>query len=368
MTAKPIPVMRPRLPRAAALQPYLEAIDASGWYSNFGPLERRLEERLAENFGISSAGVTCVANGTVGLTLALMSVATGRGGFCVLPSFTFVASAHAVLAAGLRPYFIDVDPDEWSVSVDQASEAVAAADGEVAAVMAVSPFGAPLDPAIWDAFAEESGVPVVIDAAAGFDSVVPGKAPVVVSMHATKVMPAGEGGFVLSTDAEYIRSISARANFGFLEARRSDVAGFNGKLSEHAAAVALASLDDWPAARRRYRAVADLYVAALGTVDGVALAPGFDGGWVASTCNIKFDRPIAEKAMAHLAGAGIDSRQWWGRGCHRERAFDAFPSTALPGTDALVRRVLGLPFHVGLDDADIARIRDAVAAAAALPE
>lgn len=367
MTAKRIPVMRPRLPRAEALRPYLEEIDRNGWYSNFGPLERRLEKRLAENFGQPAQGVACVANCTVGLTLALMSVARNRGGYCVMPSFTFVASAHAVLAAGLRPCFIDVDPDSWSISVEQACEAIADADGEVAAVMAVSPFGAPLDPATWDAFAEQNGVPVVIDAAAGFDSVAPGKAPAVVSMHATKVLPAGEGGFVLSQDTQRVRSIAARANFGFVEERRSEVAGLNGKLSEYSAAVALASLDEWPATRRRYREVADRYVRALGGIQNVALAPGFEDGWAGSTCNIRFDRPIATKAVAYLAEAGIDTRQWWGSGCHRERAFDGFPRAALPETDALACSVLGLPFHAALDEADIERISEAVAGAATLP-
>lgn len=367
MTAKSIPVMRPRLPRAEALRPYLEEIDKCGWYSNYGPLERRLEERLAAHFGLSAPSVTCVANGTVGLTLALMSAARNRGGYCVMPSFTFVASAHAVLSAGMRPYFIDVDPGSWSISTAHVSEAVAAMDGEVAAVMPVAPFGAPLDVAAWDAFQEESGIPVVMDAAAGFDSVVPGTAPAVVSMHATKVLPAGEGGFVLSRDIQRVRSIAARANFGFVEARRSEMAGLNGKLSEYSAAVALASLDEWPAMRRRYHAVTDRYVREFDTMDYVRLAPGFEDGWVGSTCNIRFDRPIAAKAMAYLSEKGIDTRQWWGSGCHRERAFDGYPRTALPVSETLSASVLGLPFHAGLDDADIERIADAVAGAATLP-
>lgn len=360
MTKNKIPVMRPRLPNADALRPYLDEIDKSGWYSNFGPLERRLEARLAEQFQVAGRNVACVANCTAGLTLALMALTGNPGGYCVLPSFTFVASAHAVVAAGLSPLFVDVDADSWAITTGQAAAAISAADGPVAAVLVVSPFGAPIDVAAWDEFAESSGVPVVIDAAGGFDSLVAGKAPAVVSLHATKVLPAGEGGFVVSRDADLVRSISARANFGFFEERRADVAGFNGKLSEYCAAVGLASLDAWPGSRAALLDLTAHYSAAFAGMEHVDLAPGFGDGWVGSTCNISLDRPVADRVMSHLLRAGIDSRRWWSKGCHREKAFEDYPHLALPVTESLGQRVLGLPFYLGLDVAEIRRIADGI--------
>lgn len=362
MMAGTIPIMRPRLPDADALRPYLEKIDESGWYSNFGPLERQLEVRLADRYGLPGQNVSCVANCTAGLTLALMELAGARGGYCVMPSFTFVASAHAVVAAGLSPMFVDVDAGSWGVTTAQAAAAIAAADGPVAAVMVVSPFGAPVDVLEWDRFAETSGVPVVVDAAGGFDSLVPCTSPVVVSLHATKVLPAGEGGFVVSRDADLIRSVSARANFGFFEERRSDVAGFNGKLSEYCAAVGLAALDAWPESRAALLVLTALYREAFSGLGNISLAPGFGDGWVGSTCNIAFDQPVADKAMSNLSQVGIDSRQWWSKGCHREMAFKDYPHLDLPVTEALGQRVLGLPFHTGLDSADIRRIAECIGA------
>ena len=362
MTVGTIPVMRPRLPGVDALRPYLEQIDESGWYSNFGPLERRLEARLADHFEVPGQSVACVANCTAGLTLALMALAEKRGGYCVMPSFTFVASAHAVVAAGMSPLFVDVDADSWSITTGQAAAAIEAADGPVAAVMVVSPFGAPVDTAAWDEFAETRGIPVVIDAAGGFDSLVAGNAPVVVSLHATKILPAGEGGCVVSRDTRLVRSISARANFGFFEERRADVAGLNGKLSEYSAAVGLASLDAWPKSRAALMDLTALYRDAISSLGNIRVAPGFGDGWVGSTCNIAFDRPVADKATSNLSRAGIDSRQWWSKGCHREKAFEGYPRLDLPITEALGQRVLGLPFHTGLDVADIQRISDVVGA------
>ena len=204
MAQPTIPVMAPRLPDTAALVPYLEEIDGNRWYSNFGPLQRRFETRLADHFDLPKAGVVCVGNCTAGLMLALMAVAPGRGGYCIMPSFTFVASAHAALAAGLVPLFIDVDPQSWTVTQAGVTEAIRSADRPVAAALVVSPFGAPVDVAAWDDFAEDRGIPVVIDAAAGFDGAVAGKSSVVISFHATKVIGTGEGGVVLSRDTALI--------------------------------------------------------------------------------------------------------------------------------------------------------------------
>ncbi len=363
--SRTIPVMSPRMPDTAALVPYLQEIDANRWYSNFGPLQRRFETRLADQFGLPKEGVVCVGNCTAGLMLALLAAAPERrGGYCIMPSFTFVATAHAVLAAGLVPLFVDVDPLSWMVTQACVSEAARRADGPVAAVLVVSPFGAPVDAAAWDDFAEISRIPVVIDAAASFDGAVVGKAPVAISLHATKVMGAGEGGVVLSRDPAVIESIGTRSNFGFRGGREANAVGFNGKLSEYNAAVGLASLDAWPETRRMLARLTRLYGDALSRVGNIALSPRFGDGWVSSTCNVAFDRPVADAAMAALADAGIDSRQWWGKGCHRHRAFAEFPHGDLSVTDDLGRRVLGLPFHEALDEADIERIVATAAATA----
>src|SRR5258708_993904 len=104
-----IPVMRPMLPAAEHLLLYLKQIDNARIYSNFGPLARSFEQRLAAHFGLSETTVTTVANATLGLALALLAQQVRPGTFCMLPAWTFIASAHAVRLAGLTPYFVDVD-------------------------------------------------------------------------------------------------------------------------------------------------------------------------------------------------------------------------------------------------------------------
>ena len=110
-----IPLMRPKLPGRHALAPYLAEIDENRWYSNFGPLERRFEANLADHFGLGERQVVCVANGTQALSISLKSVARFPVGYCLMPSFTFAATPHAAVSAGLEPYFLDVDPTTWAL-------------------------------------------------------------------------------------------------------------------------------------------------------------------------------------------------------------------------------------------------------------
>src|SRR3954469_25585587 len=90
-----IPTMRPKLPSAERLIPYLKTIDSSRIYSNFGPLVCAFEDRLAAHFGLPGGTITTVANATIGLALALNALGARPRTLCILPAWTFIASAHA---------------------------------------------------------------------------------------------------------------------------------------------------------------------------------------------------------------------------------------------------------------------------------
>src|SRR5229473_7959802 len=200
-----VPIMRPKLPAAERIVPYLRRIDEARIYSNFGPLVASFEERLATHLGLAGETVVTMANATMGLMLTL-----------------------AVLA-GLVPYFVDVDPMTWALAAGDLAEAIAWAPGTVGAVMPVAPFGQPVDVAAWDRFRASTGLPVVIDAAAGFDALVPGETPAVVSLHATKVLGTGEGGFVVCANPSIVRGVRTASNFGFESSRQATVGATNAK-------------------------------------------------------------------------------------------------------------------------------------------
>jgi len=350
--------MRPKLPSASRIVTYLDEIDRSRIYSNFGPLARSLEDRLAEHFCLGSGTVTTVANGTLGLTLALMAQDAKPGTFCLMPGWTFVASPHAAMMAGLTPYFIDVDPETWALDVDAVAGAISAVPGPIGAVMPVAPFGRPLDIAAWDGFRARTKLPVVIDAAAGFDGLVPGDAPAVVSLHATKVVGVGEGGFVASRDAALIRAIQARSNFGFLGNRQSIARAANAKLSEYHAAVGHAALDEWDAVRGEWMSLAAMYRREFASSNHIQFQGGFGDSWITSTCVLNFAGAMATGVEAALTEGKIETRRWWGDGAHTHPATVDLQRGAVPNTEELARSTLAVPFYRGLSKDEVRRVTD----------
>lgn len=348
-----IAVAKPRLAPLEAALPYLRQIDASRIYSNFGPLNALFEQKLGERFGLAEGSIVTCCNGTAGLTLALQAAAGRYGGYCIMPSWTFAATAHAAIAAGLTPFLADVDAATGALTPQIAKRAMLAAPGRVAAVLPVAPFGLPVDLRGWDAFTDKTGVGAVLDAAAGFDALAPARTPAVVSLHATKVLGIGEGGFIASTDAARIADIRRRANFGFDGQRDASLAGGNGKLSEFGAAYGLAALDLWSLQRAEYQTVAAYYRAAFAGEPRLRLALGMGEDWVCSTFNIE-TAPAAVAAIENrLMEAQIATRRWWGKGLHGHRAFKDLPRMALRTTDRLAASTLGLPCWPGLSRAEI---------------
>lgn len=354
-----IPIARPRLPTRAAIAPYLDRIDEARWYANLGPLVRELEARLAARLA-GGASVVTAANGTVALTLALRAAGAESGTLCLMPAWTFVASPHAALDAGLTPYFVDVDADTWMLDPETVLAAVAAAPAEVGAIMPVAAFGRVPDLMRWRDIADATGLPVVVDGAAGFDGLAGAPVPVAVSLHATKTVASGEGGFVASEDAAFLQRVRTVSAFGFAGDRTARVPAVNGKLSEYAAAVGLASLDAWPADRTRFVLTAQRLRAGLALTPQIRFQTGWGTGWVSSVCVVETP-PWTAPAMAERLGAhGVDTRDWWGAGCHLHPAFADCPRGPLPVTERLAASTLGLPYFIDLPEEASARIAWAV--------
>src|SRR5690349_18145622 len=110
-----IPIMRPKLPSADKYKPYLKQIDEARIYSNYGPLAGALEDRIVDHYRLNLGSVSMVANATMGLAIALALQEPQPGTLCVMPAWTFIASAQAATMVGLIPYFIDVDPETWAL-------------------------------------------------------------------------------------------------------------------------------------------------------------------------------------------------------------------------------------------------------------
>jgi dTDP-4-amino-4,6-dideoxygalactose transaminase len=367
--APTIPVMRPQLPGADRLLPYLRRIDMTRFYSNHGPLSGELEARLAELFGMAPGGVVCASSGTAALVGAILAAA-GRAGpqrpLALIPAFTFIATAAAVEACGYRPYLADVDGDSWTLAPQRLLGHPER--DRIGLVVAVAPFGRPLPQAPWLRFREASGIPVAIDAAAGFAGVARapqaclGAVPVALSFHATKPFATGEGGAVLVGDVALAQDVARALNFGVYQTRDCRTAGSNGKMSEYHAAVGLAELDGWDAKAAQYAAVAAAYhrhAAAAGLSGRLHATPEIAPVYALFGCR---DAAEGRRVAASLRRHRVDFRLWYGKGLHHQTYYADLPRDDLPVTDDLAPRLLGLPTAPDLEDAMVARIVQAAGA------
>lgn len=354
-----IEIMRPLLPSAHTIMPYLERIDTARWYSNFGPLERELRQRLASHFSVTSEHIVTAASATAGLISVLRALNLPKQSLCLVPSWTFVATPASAIAAEMIPYFIDVDEATWALDPEAVKQQIASINGVIGAVLVVAPFGKTVDIAAWDRFTAETSIPVVVDAASCIDSfrnVAFGKTAIVFSMHATKIIGIGEGAAIVSTDTALLRHVQEQTNFGYYT-RRISTPGINSKLSEYAAAVGLAAFDNWPERRAQWVETTKRAKQALAPV----VAAHQLGQWwvedaVSTTCHICLPTPTADRVISQLQVRGVKARQWWDKGCHVQPAYAHYPRGDLRVTERLGASVVALPFYVDIPTHHLATV------------
>jgi dTDP-4-amino-4,6-dideoxygalactose transaminase len=297
---------------------------------------------LAEHLAVLPAQVITCSNGTTALTAALLELTT-RGQLCAMPAWTFAATAHAAIGAGLTPWLLDVREDTQALDAEDVRRSLSRAPGPVGAVLLVSPFGQPLDLDPWADLQRETGLPVVVDAAAAmFDTVVDTGLATVVSLHATKPLGIGEGAFLLAP-AAHEHQYRRRVTFGFDGTREAQVAAVNGKMTEYAAAIGNAALAVWPETRAELFNVAAAYEDAFqGTA--VRTQVGWGRDWASGTAVVTLPACRLRAVETALAAARIGTRRWWGNGLAGHRAFAKCPRVELSVTDKLAGTSLGLPF------------------------
>jgi dTDP-4-amino-4,6-dideoxygalactose transaminase len=367
-----IPVLRPRLPQARDLLPYLERIDESRTYSNWGPLVRELSERLAVKLSAPHGGVVCANSGMsalVGAILATAGRATRQRPLAIVPDYTFTASALAAQMCGYELVLASCGENNWTFIPDDLNAQQSKLD-QVGLVMPVAPFGRLVAQDPWLRFQQRTGIPVVIDGAGCFDVLLTegqsglGLLPVVLSFHATKCFGTGEGGCVVTSDAELGENVLRCLNFGFLESRNTAMPGTNGKMSEYAAAVGLAELDGWDRKHEEFLKVFLTYrqcIRAAGVPNRLWGPPDVSCAYVILECaNVR----QAADVVAALSADRIDTRLWYGTGLHAHDAFRNQQRLNLHGLRGLDPHLLvGLPTAVDLTRHDIERVCVAIARA-----
>ncbi len=363
MTLEYVPVLRPKLPDADAVLPYLRRLDATRTYSNLGPLVLEFEHRIAERLRLTPAAVVSASNGTTALIAAIVATAgraTAAKPYALIPSYTFVATAAAVEQCGYIPYLADVDETDWSLEPERIIREIDLA--RVGVVVPVSPYGRPARQAPWVDFQRITGIPVVIDGAASFDTTERepasafGEIPVALSFHATKCFSTGEGGGVVTTTVDLAVAARRALNFGFLMSRESRSASTNGRMSEYHAAVGLAEDDGWARKRADLEAVTAAYrevARAHGIAERLIASPEVSLTYVLFDCRDARECEALEEAFAN---AKIGTRLWYSFGIAKQPYYANSPGESLARTDRLSARVLGLPVAPDLSREAIERV------------
>jgi dTDP-4-amino-4,6-dideoxygalactose transaminase len=367
MTAKnPIYVTQPYLPPLAEFIPYLEKIWASKHLTNGGPFHQELERRLCEHLGVEHLAL--FTNGTIALVTALQALrVTGE---VITTPYSFVATAHSLLWNGIKPIFVDVEPD--TLNLDP-SKIEAAITPQTTAILPVHVYGHPCRVEAIQKIADNYNLRLIYDAAHAF-GVRQGKTSVlrhgdlsVLSFHATKVFTTCEGGAIVCPDAKTKQRIDHLKNFGFVDEVTVVAPGINGKMQEMSAALGLLQLEHVDKALARRKEIDARYRQALAGAKGIRCLAHAGG----SSANYAYFPILVEDSYAVSRDALYDKLK--ARDIHPRRYFyplisefpmyRGLPSAQrenLPVAYAMSNKILCLPIYPALTDADVARIADLI--------
>ena len=354
-----IPLMRPSPPSLSEHLRELQAIEESNTYSNFGPVNSRFEQELVNSVFDGEGYCLTACNATLALMIAIRdAIGENRGArrYALMPSFTFAAAAQAAIWCGLTPLYCDIDPRTWLPSHESESRLLQQYADQIAIIVPNATFGNNLDLHWYEQMSDETGIPVVIDAAASLGSLTMDGAafgkgsllPIVFSMHATKTFATGEGGIVYSYDRDLIERLRIMESFGFGEPRTATMIGLNAKLSEVAALTALLQLRALPVQAAERQRMSHHYQLALNLPQqhtcGQRQVRSFE-----SVLLPKDLAPMRPQIMASLRENGIIT------GCYfsphlAEQPFlrDHSLCPPLPVTDDISSRILALPLFYGI--------------------
>jgi dTDP-4-amino-4,6-dideoxygalactose transaminase len=350
----------PNVPEMEALRWRLEDALRRRYLTNSGPFVEEFEQKVAERLGVRHCIATC--NATVGLMV--VARALELTGEVVMPSFTFIGTAHAVRWLGLRPVFSDVGPKTHTIDPARVEDAITE---ETSAILGVHAWGRACDTETLQTIAERRGVQLFFDAAPAFDCSHRGAkigsfgSAEVVSFHATKVLNTFEGGAILTNDDDLADRFRRMGRFGFEDEDLVLALGVNAKMSEAAAAMGLAQLerlDEFIAVNREHLAT---YRERLSGLPGISMlsypeedTPNYHYVVIeVDSSRAPFDRDTLKRV---LVAENVLARRYFYPGCHRMVPYAAEqPSVGdhLPETAALVDRVLQLPTGTAVTPSDV---------------
>jgi len=362
-------VGRPNIPDRDALYRRFDEILDSKWLTNRGSAVKELEREIAELLGVRHCLLTC--NATRALEIAIRAL--GLQGEIIVPSFTFIATAHAVSWLGLEPVFVDIDPRTHMIDPDAVERAITS---RTTGIIPVNLWGRTCDIDSLERIAKTYELRLLFDSSQAFLSSYRGRMignfgdAEVFSFHATKVFNTFEGGAIVTNDASLARRVALASNYGFEGYDRVVGLGTNGKMSEVCAAAGLCGLTDLQsviaANCQRYH----LYQKLLGNIPGVTTL-GTDPSerttfhYVVAEIDPALTGLHRDDLIELLHAENVIARRYFYPGCHRQLPYRRTSAAMLPHTEAISDRVLALPTGPSVSLRQVSSICDLIRFAAA---
>ena len=364
----PIYVTQPYLPPLEEFLPYLEKIWANKILTNCGPFHHQLEEALCEYLGVEHLAL--FTNGTLALVTALQALRiTGE---VITTPYSFVATAHSLLWNGIKPVFVDIDPE--TLNLDPA-RIEAAITPQTTAIMPVHVYGHPCDVKAIQGIADRYNLKVIYDAAHAFGVQQQGGSVLrhgdlsVLSFHATKVFNTFEGGAIVCPDAKTKQHIDHLKNFGFEDEVTVTAPGITGKMSEFNAALGLLQLQHIDQALARRKEIDAAYRELLKGVKGLHCLQGAGetrANYAYFPILVDADYPLGRDALFEkLRDNNIFARRYFFPLISDFPMYRGLPSAHrdnLPVATASAQQVLCLPIYPTLEMAQIERITQLIGA------
>ncbi len=361
---KKVNIVRPVMPDFAEMADGVQGILRSGMVTK-GEYLKAFEKAVREHLGVRHA--IGVSSCTSGLMLTYRGL--GLTGDVVVPSFTFMATVSALVWAGLRPIYVDVNPG--TTNMDPAA-AEAAITPNTSAIVAVHNFGNPAEIDALKAVADRHGLKLIFDAAHGFGALYQGQ-PVggqadahVFSLSPTKLLITGEGGIVSTNDDDLAQKIILGREYGNSGSYDSAFAGLNARMPEFNALLGLRSLERLEEAAQTRNQSVEMYQELIGSLPGVHFQQVLPGNRCSyKDLSVVFDSQqfglTRDELAVALAAENIDTRKYYEPPVHRQTAYaDYYEGQPLPNTEWLAQNSLSFPMWSQMEPAVVTGICEAI--------
>jgi len=358
---KPIYIVRPYLPPKKDIFKIINKLNASRYLTNHGYYVQKFEEKLQKYIGAKHVILT--SSGTIGLQLAFRALDIRDE--ILMPSFTFVASAHSATWEGLTPVFVDIEPDYFTIDTTNLESRI---NKKTNAIMGVNIFGNPCNIRRLKEICKRHKLKLIFDSAQALGSLYGDKRVgnfgdlEVFSLHATKIINTLEGGFISTNNTTLSKKIRLMQNFGFKGYDRVVSLGINAKMNELSAAIGLYSLRNIEKNIKDNKENFNRYNALLKDIPGIKtykIRPGCESNYNYYPIIIHKDFIITRDQLCDIFWKeNVITRRYYFPGCHNHPPYNKKHKShkKLINTDEISNSILCLPCFPDIGDKRLEKI------------